>query len=176
MKLPAVPSTTAEDSYGLLCTKSLPEEIWIKSSVEGPIKPVTSDVTRRANKAVKKARQRAAKYGPKSPPDGSQIKPSVAEAAPKSSIEETTLQSSTAEATPQSPIAEASLQSSTAEAALQSSAAETALKTSEEAALRTSEEAALRTETETARSWPARSATPSTRIPASLRTPRPTLM
>ena len=33
-----------------------------KSSTEAPIKPVTSDVTRRANKAAKKARQRVAKY------------------------------------------------------------------------------------------------------------------
>ena len=61
MKLPVVLSTTAKDNYGLLFTKSLPEEIGIKSSAEASITPVTSDVTRRA----KKARQRAAKYGPK---------------------------------------------------------------------------------------------------------------
>jgi hypothetical protein len=61
VKLPAVPSTTAEDPYGLLFTKSLPEEIGIKSSVEAPFKLATSDVTRRAIKAAKKAMQRAAK-------------------------------------------------------------------------------------------------------------------
>ena len=61
MKLPAVPSTTAEDSYGVF-TKSMPEEIRIKSSVEASIKletrcsskedkPANSEVTRQANKA-----------------------------------------------------------------------------------------------------------------------------
>jgi hypothetical protein len=78
VKLPAVPSTTADDSYGLF-TKSLPEEIRSKSSTKaatkpetrcssGEDKPVTSDVTRWANNVAKKARQRAAKYGPKKLP------------------------------------------------------------------------------------------------------------
>jgi hypothetical protein len=108
-------------------------------------------VTRRANKAAKKARQRTTKYGPeklllakttpevtlmkdptdsmqlltKSPPDGTQTMSSIVEASP---------------------------QSSTAEAAIQSSAAETALKTSEEAALKSSrqEEASLKTSEEAA--------------------------
>ena len=66
VKLPAVPSTTAEDPYGLLFTKSLPEEIRIKSSAEASTMPVNSNVTRRTNKAAKKARQRAASTGPRS--------------------------------------------------------------------------------------------------------------
>ena len=53
----------AEGSHGLF-TMSLPEEIGIKSSAEAATKPATSDVTRHAIRAAKKARQRAAKYGP----------------------------------------------------------------------------------------------------------------
>jgi hypothetical protein len=115
-------------------------------------------VTRHAIKAAKKARQRDANYGhekllltktmlenqvalkkdptdrmqlpTKSPPDGSQIKSSIAEAA---------LQSSAAEASTKS--------SRKKEAALQSSAAETAIKISEETALKISEEATLKKET-----------------------------
>jgi hypothetical protein len=91
----------------------------------------------------------------KSPPDGSQIKSSIAKAAAQSFIAEAALQSSVAEASPQSSIEESPLQSSTAEAALQSSAAlktskEAVFKTSEEAALKTSEEAALKTSEEAA--------------------------
>jgi hypothetical protein len=140
VKLPAVPSTTAKDPYGLLFTKSVPEEIVIKSSAEAPIKPATSDVTRCAIKATKKARQRAAKYGhkklllaetthekqvalKKDPTDSKQL-------PTKSPPDGSHTQSSTAEATPQS-FEEASTKSPRQEeAALQPSAVETALKTS----------------------------------------------
>ena len=114
MEVPAVPSIAAEDTFGLF-TKSMAEGSRIKSSVEAPIKPVTSDVTRSANKAAKKARQRDTKYRPnnllpakttlekqvtfkkdptdsmqlhtKSPPYGFEIKSSAAEATPQSSKE-----------------------------------------------------------------------------------------
>jgi hypothetical protein len=177
VKLPAVPSTTAEDPYGLLFTKSLSEEIGIKSSEEAPIKTATSDVARRATKAAKKARQRAAKYRPeklllaqtmpeeqvtskkdptdsmqqltKSLQDGTQIKTSIVEAAPQSSIAEASLQSSPAEAAIKTSMAEASPQSSTAEAAPKTSE-EAAIKISEETTLKTSEEAAIKASEEEA--------------------------
>ena len=79
VKLPAVPSIAAEDTHGLF-TKSMPEGIRIKSSAEAATKPETRyssakpaanhkipaqlELPKSATKAAKKARQRAAKYGP----------------------------------------------------------------------------------------------------------------
>ena len=180
VQLPAVPSTTAEDPYGLLLTKSLPEEIGIKSSAEAATKPATSDVTRRANRAAKKAKQRDAKYGPeklllaqtklekqvnfkkdttdsmqlltKSPQDGPKIKSSIPEATPQSSRAEASLQSSTAEATIKTSMAEASLQSSTAEAAFKTSISEASPQSpiSEAAPQSSAAETALKTSEEAA--------------------------
>ena len=54
MEVPAVPSIAAEDTFGLF-TKSMAEGSRIKSSVEASIMPVT----RRTNKAAKKAKSLA---------------------------------------------------------------------------------------------------------------------
>ena len=52
MKLPAVPSNVAKDSYGLLT----------KSASKVDKAPVSADVARQTSKAAKKARQKAARY------------------------------------------------------------------------------------------------------------------
>jgi hypothetical protein len=90
VKLPAVPSIVAEDTKSMAegirikssaeaaikpetrCSSTkpaagheIPAQLQLPKSATKVDKPVTSDMARRANKAAKKAGQRAAKYGPK---------------------------------------------------------------------------------------------------------------